>query len=49
MFNRTNWDRKSQLSGILTEPLNPLDLLYMYQYQSNSSGTVNVGVKKEQK
>jgi len=23
MFNRTNRDRKSHLSGILTEPLNP--------------------------
>ena len=23
MFNTRNWDRKSQLSGILTEPLNP--------------------------
>ena len=23
MFNRTNCDRKSQLSKILTEPLNP--------------------------
>ena len=23
MFKRTNCDRKSQLSGILTEPLNP--------------------------
>ena len=23
MFNGSNWDRKSQLSGILTEPLNP--------------------------
>ena len=23
MFNRTNCDRKAQLSGILTEPLNP--------------------------
>ena len=22
MFNGSNWDRKSQLSGILTEPLN---------------------------
>jgi len=26
MFNRSNCDRKSQLSGILTEPLNSLDL-----------------------
>ena len=25
MFNRTNCDRKSQLSEILTEPLNQLD------------------------
>ena len=25
MFNRSNCDRKSQLSGILTEPLNPRD------------------------
>ena len=24
MFNRSNFDRKSLLSGILTEPLNPL-------------------------
>ena len=23
MFNGSNWDRKSHLSGILTEPLNP--------------------------
>ena len=23
MFNGSNWDRKSQLSEILTEPLNP--------------------------
>jgi len=23
MFNRTNCDRKSQFTGILTEPLNP--------------------------
>ena len=26
MFNKTNCDRKSQLSGILTEPLNPRDI-----------------------
>ena len=26
MFNGTNCDRKSQLSGILTEPLNPRGL-----------------------
>ena len=26
MFSRTNCDRKSQLSGILTEPLNPREL-----------------------
>ena len=26
MFNRTNCDRKPQLSGILTGPLNPRDL-----------------------
>ena len=26
MFNGSNCDRKSQLSGILTEPLNPRDL-----------------------
>ena len=26
MFNGSNFDRKSQLSGILTEPLNPRDL-----------------------
>ena len=25
MFNGSNCDRKSQLSGILTEPLNPRD------------------------
>ena len=25
MFNGSNFDRKSQLSGILTEPLNPRD------------------------
>ena len=23
MLNGSNWDQKSQLSGILTEPLNP--------------------------
>ena len=27
MFNGSNWDRKSQLSEILTEPINPRDLL----------------------
>ena len=26
MFNGSNCDRKSQLSGILTEPLNPRDI-----------------------
>ena len=26
MFNRTNCDRKSQLSGIFTKPLNPREL-----------------------
>ena len=26
MFNGSNCDRKSQLSGILTEPLNPPDV-----------------------
>ena len=25
VFNGSNCDRKSQLSGILTEPVNPLD------------------------
>ncbi len=28
MFNGTNCDQKSQLSGILTEPLNPRDPVY---------------------
>ena len=27
MFNGSNCDRKSQFSGILTEPLNPRDVL----------------------
>ena len=27
MFNGSNCDRKSQLSGILTEPLSPRDML----------------------
>ena len=27
MYNGSNWDRKSQLSEILTEPLNPRDLI----------------------
>ena len=30
MFNGSNCDRKSQLSGILTEPLNPRDLQSNY-------------------
>ena len=29
MFNGSNCDRKSQLSGILTEPLNPRDCTLM--------------------
>ena len=29
MFNGSNCDRKSQLSGILTEPLNPRDLNFI--------------------
>ena len=33
MFNGSNWDRKPQLSGILTEPLNPRDW-------SKASGTL---------
>ena len=28
MFNGSNCDRKSQLSGRLTEPLNPLDVTW---------------------
>ena len=36
MFNRTNWNRKSQLSEILTEPL------YPRVYLSNSSRVVEI-------
>ena len=31
MFNGSNCDRKSQLSGILTEPLNPRERQANYQ------------------
>jgi len=34
MFNGSNWDRKSQLSGILTEPLNPRDS-YTHTFKQN--------------
>jgi len=30
MFNGSNCDRKSQLSGVLTEPLNPRVFIYYY-------------------
>ena len=33
MFNGSNCDRKSQLSEILTEPLNPRDI-YIYIYKN---------------
>ena len=29
MFNGSNCDRKSQLSGVLTEPLNPRDVIWL--------------------
>jgi len=29
MFNGSNYDRKSQLSGILTEPLNPRETIIL--------------------
>ena len=32
MFNGSNCDRKSQLSGILTEPLNPRGLEQLINY-----------------
>ena len=38
MFNGSNSDRKSQLSGILTEPLNPCDfspLLVIFIFPGN--------------
>ena len=35
MYKGSNWDRKSQLSEILTEPLNPRELgerFYLYSF-----------------
>ena len=32
MFIRTNYDRKSQFSGILTEPSNPRDIRHAFGF-----------------
>ena len=37
MFNRSNCDQKSQLSGILTEPLNPRDKVLKFILCKNSA------------
>ena len=47
MLNRSNCDQKSQLSGILTKPLNPRDRanFYLKNQKSGSRKAVNISIK----
>ena len=41
MFNGSNCDQKSQLSGILTEPLNPREVLPCQTADPSQSSTIS--------
>ena len=42
MFNGSNWNQKSQFSGILSEPLNPRELLLQVGFYAHKEEKRNV-------